>query len=905
MSENIVKIQFGDMGGTGIVIYSDKDKMAVIVTANHCLKNIGNNYKEIKIPHYSESRIIECFVDKEADLAFLVCKQFYAQEIVWSFQDQLDKYIPSAKVKGFPTNKESEIEEYEVELVDINYQSGQELYIGKLNEDIGEEKSILMNGMSGSPVYSQESKELYGMYLGSLEKDYNYNENRILPISIIIDLACRHDILYLKEGKKTGNFGLYNKRKYLNKPLINHLGSTNKNELNFLLLGKSGNGKSAFIKSFLKHKNLINSTGEGRTTRISCEYNIIYGDYIQNKKPCVTIKFYDKSAFAESRWGMLEGKIKALGDYCESEKMFHFLCYDEGFFSVEEFDTENQNEIGKIFDEIFQADENGKIKIQTCEDDELHDIRALVDRFNEKCFSFLKEKLDLKNKEIKLDDCKEDEVKFLDMCIREVEGKTYAGLVDKIEVYDRICDEYCQICEELNLSAILLVDTYGLDHTSDDDKERVNQRLSDLICAKYENIKNVLYIRKLNSDSPNDLEYYLPALYKIDPNVILNVIFTEIDKNDCIRELDKSKDLDLVKLAQEGCIQNKSVKYFIEKESHLKYKKQNELKKAIQDGVKSKSYADTIFEYILKYLTPYCAAEGEIYEEYLTNNCKKVKKLFQAIINEEYRGNGIISLKRCKENFKSGLKKKDSECYKIFKKLIMDMFKGAQINWNVSFYHRGHWKTKLANIKRIQRMELGYSGTHDDRWSSSFKQAYFACFSTMEDWQFQKLFGEVKETNSGISIQTILNSFVTKMIGCEKFSQDFFLTKEKHCTRCSVKDNCFKYKLINTYEENELNNENIETRESWLNARTNFSERFKKNEQYFMDYFVDTFMEIVFEFEKHNLTKIEKMVEKDTLDANLIKIKKDMQSLFKNEIEVEDEILSYVNKRYKELKLTE
>ena len=64
-------------------------------------------------------------------------------------------------------------------------------------------------------------------------------------------------------------------------------------------------------------------------------------------------------------------------------------------------------------------------------------------------------------------------------------------------------------------------------------------------------------------------------------------------------------------------------------------------------------------------------------------------------------------------------------------------------------------------------------------------------------------------------------------------------------------------------------------------------------------------MEIVFEFEKHNLTKIEKMVEKDTLDANLIKIKKDMQSLFKNEIEVEDEILSYVNKRYKELKLTE
>ncbi len=902
MNENIVKVQLGDMRGTGIVIYSDEDNFAVIVTAGHCLKNAGDDFKNIEIVGHKGCEVINCIVAKEADAAFLICRGFLYQEVLWKMQDSVIEHITCACVKGFPINKESDKDEYEVEFTDIKFYKEKNQRVGKLNEDIGEEKSSLMNGMSGSPVYDRESMELYGMYLGSLEKNYNYNENRILPVHVILRLARKYDVIYLK--KATNKIGLYNKCKYLSIGQSAPLDLRKYKELNFLLLGKSGNGKSAFIKSFLKHKDLIHSTGEGRTTRINCEYKIIYGDYEDDKKPCVTIEFYDKSNFADRRWSMLEDKINGLGNSCEADDMFQYLCYDEGFFSIDEFDDEIQEEIQNLFDEIFKADESNKIEIKVCEEEDLHDIRVLVNNFYEQTISLLKDKLSLKKKVIDLENYTQEEIDFLDLCIHEVRDRTYAGLVEKIEVYDRICDEYCQVCDELKIDNILLVDTYGLDHVNDDDKNRVDQRLYDLICVEYEKIKNVLYIRKLNSDSPNDLEYYLPALYKIDPNVILNVVFTEIDKNDYINnQCDESTDINLIEFAQKGFINSKSVKYFIEKENNIRCKKKNELKQAIQNGVKSELYAEAIFEYILKYLTPYCAAEGEIDDKYLVNNCNKVKRLFNAIINEEYRGNGIINLKRCRENLEGGLKKREGECYTVFKGLIAEMFKDADIGWGVSNYHRGHWKTKQANITCIQRLELGYCGTHDDRWSSSFKQAYFKLFSTMDKERFKKMFGEEKETNSGISIQMILNAFITKMVGCEKNSRDSFWSQKDRCSGCGY--NCFKKKLLNAYEENELTNNAVQTREGWLNARTNFKKRFENHEEEFLDYFTDAFLEIMFEFEKHNLNKIEKTLkdggEKENFDEHLKEIKIQMQNLFKNECEMKDEIALYMGESYKSL----
>ena len=86
MNENIVKIQFGDVGGTGIIIYSDKDDFAVIVTAKHCLKEIGSNLKEIKIPEYNECEVINCVVAEEADVLFLICSNLPYREVYGKFR---------------------------------------------------------------------------------------------------------------------------------------------------------------------------------------------------------------------------------------------------------------------------------------------------------------------------------------------------------------------------------------------------------------------------------------------------------------------------------------------------------------------------------------------------------------------------------------------------------------------------------------------------------------------------------------------------------------------------------------------------------------------------------------------------------------------------------------------------
>lgn len=43
--------------------------------------------------------------------------------------------------------------------------------------------------------------------------------------------------------------------------------------INILVIGKSGAGKSEFIKSFAKNNSYIESSGLGQTTRMNIEYN--------------------------------------------------------------------------------------------------------------------------------------------------------------------------------------------------------------------------------------------------------------------------------------------------------------------------------------------------------------------------------------------------------------------------------------------------------------------------------------------------------------------------------------------------------------------------------------------------------------------------------------------------------
>lgn len=68
---------------------------------------------------------------------------------------------------------------------------------------------------------------------------------------------------------------------------------TKNNEINLLLLGSSGAGKSSFAKTFLLHSNFIDASGDGQTTRS----NIIYDLKLYNDEPQVEINFLSKTDF--------------------------------------------------------------------------------------------------------------------------------------------------------------------------------------------------------------------------------------------------------------------------------------------------------------------------------------------------------------------------------------------------------------------------------------------------------------------------------------------------------------------------------------------------------------------------------------------------------------------------------
>lgn len=67
----------------------------------------------------------------------------------------------------------------------------------------------------------------------------------------------------------------------------------NKKEINILLLGSSGAGKSSFAKTFLLHSENIDSINDGQTTRS----NIIYDLSLNNEKPTIEVVFFKKNEF--------------------------------------------------------------------------------------------------------------------------------------------------------------------------------------------------------------------------------------------------------------------------------------------------------------------------------------------------------------------------------------------------------------------------------------------------------------------------------------------------------------------------------------------------------------------------------------------------------------------------------
>ena len=933
MDKKIFKIDFNGIIGTGVLLKRFEGGYGIIVTACHCMSKVSVDnqynhfYDNISIGHGIEV-IYVWKSDKKDDIAILIIK-FREEPIVshddWKISEDIHTDTFSADIQGYPAAKESAKPDFQCCISQISYDANQKIYIGKLQDLTDPEKSLYMQGMSGSPVYDKESGELYGIYLGAQEEEYRYDECRVVPIQNVIMLARDNDLIYYKRFSYNEGIGLYDKENRFGygddqQGLLNLY---KPRQLSFLLLGRSGQGKSSFIKSFLKHSVQIASTGEGRTTRVNCEYNIYYSYDAynkENKRDYIQINFLNKDKFIKIRLRQIEKKLQQIDRSCTVKELYNILCIITGFFDITEFGSEAVSEVDAIFESIF-IDSGNTIKSEMfgeesapekeVKEEQPDTLYEYAENFYGQVFEKLGGEDFFKNRRLELgNDLTEEDRAFLEKCFKKTDSEntisSYTGMIEKIVIHDRVCDEYAELFEKLKIGQITFVDTYGLDHHSQEDKDEIKRRMHDLLYTDYEQIKNVLYIRKLSSDSPVDLEYYLPALYQIDSSVVLNMVFTGADKNETFvetYEASEDKCIDLMSMHRKSTSKNSAVGYFEVHKSGSKFSdNKHPLQESICKVVRSEKFAESMFNAIVRRLTPYCACEKrEEFQRYFENNNAKLYQLFKAVIDKEYIGNGIIDTKRYETNLKGFAFREDNSIYKVLDKLLTQLFEEASMSWYDGNYHRGHWKTKKANYDRIRNGALGYLGVHDDRWGSQFKDAYNKVFSAMDDNDFIILFQEPRHTSQGITIQHLLNLFNVELIGCEKCGLGRFL--EMDCVGCDKMQECFKYKLLEAYGTDELCNGlgEYQSHKNWLNERCNFQQRYQDNKESIMRYVVAKLLLLRVRFSEHNKKNANALLQNsDEITKALENMQQQMKKCFGSDFdECVDFMCEYVDKYLK------
>lgn len=879
--------------GSGIIIQMNSDKYDMILTAGHCLFNVT----EGRFDFFGiDLEVIDIHILNTLDIGVIIIKKA-PKGVASNVPFKLEEFnYENSLLCGFPYLKKDTDAAFEC--IEANLKgntsstSKRMTYNIEFSDSFDRSKKELLEGMSGSPLLVSKNKALVGIFIGTLLPDGAYSEVQVIPLSAIIDELRELDIVYLEDGSFENGIS------WLNIKEENSAAIKGNNELYSLLIGKSGAGKSAFIKTFLKHSNLINSTGNGRTTRSSTEYEI----FQDLKMPNVEIKFFNKEDFVKFRinqcYQILDESTDNKNTKTKEEGILHLSEYsikptqllnstlrNEDFFDYDELDfcTEEKvpHQILNIFKSLFGTEPNITIPVKYSTDQYFHLIsklgierdpekskndydlddvvRVLFEKVYDVVISTLKKKHSiLFSKEnqvtIKLHpDMNEQEKEFLECSLKVMENEgvkySYTGFIEKVIVKDRVSDDYIKVFKDLHISKITLVDTYGLDHATSLSKDLLEKRLPNLM-EDYPKMNTVFYLRKLGSDSPSDLELAIPTIYNINPNFRIYMVFTDIDANQLvINSMSKDPVVDLWALNKKNKIN--VVNYFNSRITGY-MDEDHPIQQALKNNGVSKELADNIYKVIKDKLIPYCSNEnGSERSQYLRNNTFHIKELLRSIIRKEYLGTGFINIKKMELNFNANTQPPELKDRLMF--LLEEMFDAASITWFNGNSGHGHWRTQTANIDLLNRDVLGYWGTYRDVWNWRFFDAYNKVFSKLSTDDFALFFSTDPQMNDAAAIQQLLNNFSTHFLSCPEHKLFRFPVEPTLCLDCNL-DKCFKQILLSSYKDNELKESvHDKQRSDWLNDRSNFRERFHKIDSEVYDYFLEEFSNYFFdECKKHN-----------------------------------------------------
>lgn len=400
-----------------------------------------------------------------------------------------------------------------------------------------------------------------------------------------------------------------------------------------------------------------------------------------------------------------------------------FFDVREFYYLKESFETgikqlfrEFSNKIRKRY---YFYKEQTDLEEQELEDDKLEDrsLKNYYERLYDKIISAIRQYhfIDFETQKYwktELDDMGKNEREFLELCLKVVRGNSLSGIVENIKIEDSISNNYAYMLKQKGIRRLCFIDTCGLDHI--DRGMGIKSHLNQMFTEYKDNkivFDAIFYIKKLDSGRPTELQRILPLLYGACPSKPVFCIFTGADifyagreellveKEWCRYSYEQSKKID------ENVIP-KSAAYFYENQS------------IVSQMPCSEEWKSIIYHVVTENLIPFVAdTRIRNKQEYIISNRRYLKKLFEAILLDEWNA-GYIDTREIDEWMEA------PEFIDALKEDISRMFyKASLFDWNDK-----HHMTVNANVTRLlgknSENSMGYIGVSVDRWDCLLKAGY-------------------------------------------------------------------------------------------------------------------------------------------------------------------------------------
>lgn len=572
-------------------------------------------------------------------------------------------------------------------------------------------------------IYKEKLKDLLDninriLYFSDIQEDYDdfYDD-----IMVVYERTIRFldDYILKSNSKKNLKYGFFNKKKYE-------------------IYRKQNNGAS--IDNYYKvFDSLIDDKKENQKEVPNTDV-----------KKLITKEegFFDISEF------FFLGEQNEMKEYCDnlfSDCFMNSGCsvlnnnLSEYFNEIEnEDDYENKNADEKnVLSEIPKRNFNQRVE-------------AYYSALYQKISDLMRKKgISLTNSLVyNLENVTSEELRIIARCMRKVGKDSLSSIVENIEVEDIIADEYAYEMHINRINSLVCYDTCGFDHIERMSPKIYFNNLFNDIKGKKKNsngdvyyqrsIDAIIYVKKLDSGKPTELEKMLPIINGMEESAPIFCLFTAIDQY-----------IDGKQILPDSIIWNY--------EYYTKWKNSNGSReyifpKIIENMYENSTFVDDIqspiyikkkiLDFILNHMVPFASKYEVNDDDIIELNINSLLFIMKSIYKDEWNISFIPPTVQEETEVVSRIKE-------AIKKDLEKMFKlASRTNWEYR-----HNSTVRANFRRIYRYdekydeehgELGFNRTQIDRWDNLLQAGYSESFLAKDSETIQTLNREWKFSKTKI-----------------------------------------------------------------------------------------------------------------------------------------------------------